>query len=164
MSRGGFDVRERLSRWGLEVLREESYGSGERLVLRECPFGEHRKEAKAAVFINGDGRLGFHCFSDDHAGRGWKELRAKYEPGRAIAHHTIHAHNSENAASAALEVARINRNGTPGAASEDTTEPGQRDGPKAFPELCIRRTAADWVNTCNTAASGRAHTCSRSGG
>ena len=38
VSRGGFDVRERLSRWGLEVLREESYGSGERLVLRECPF------------------------------------------------------------------------------------------------------------------------------
>ena len=80
VSRGGFDVRERLSRWGLEVLREESYGSGERLVLRDCPFGEHRKEAKAAVFINGDGRLGFHCFSDDHAGRSWKELRAKFEP------------------------------------------------------------------------------------
>ena len=43
------------------------------------PSGEHRKEAKAAVFINGDGRLGFHCFSDDHAGRGWKELRAKLD-------------------------------------------------------------------------------------
>jgi hypothetical protein len=79
-SRGGFDVRERLSHWGLEVMREESYGSGARLVLRECPFGGHRKSAKAAVFINGDGRLGFRCFSDDHAERGWKELRAEFEP------------------------------------------------------------------------------------
>jgi len=77
---GGSDVRKWLPRWGLEVLREESYGSGVRLILRVCPFGDHRKEAKAAVFINSDGRLGFHCFSDDHAGHGWKELRAKFEP------------------------------------------------------------------------------------
>jgi hypothetical protein len=147
MNGSNFDVRGRLVRWGIKVLREEPYSDGVRLILNNCPFGEHRKEAKAAVFIDGPGRLGFHCFSDDHAGLGWKELREKYEPGRAIAHHTIHAHNSENAAPAALEAARINRNGTPGAAFEDTTEPGQRDGPKAFPELCIRGTAADWVNT-----------------
>ena len=76
----GFDTRERLSSWGLEVLREEPYGDGARLVLRSCPFGEHRKEAKAAVFINGDGRRGFHCFSDDHVGLNWKELRARFEP------------------------------------------------------------------------------------
>ena len=77
---GGFDVRARLSHWGLEILNEESYAGGVRLVLRDCPFGEHRKEAKAAGFVNADGRLGFHCFSDDHAGLGWKELRAKFEP------------------------------------------------------------------------------------
>jgi hypothetical protein len=147
MNGSGFDVRERLVRWGVEVLREEPYSDGVRLVLRECPFGEHRKEAKAAVFVNGDGRLGFHCFSDDHAGHGWKELRAKFEPGRAIAHNTIHAYNSEDAAAAALEAARINRNGTSGAALKDTTEPGPRDGPKAFPELCIRGTCAEWTKT-----------------
>ena len=82
----GFDARGRLARWGLEVLREESYGDGTRLVLRACPFSEHRKEGKAAVIINADGRLGFHCFSDDHVGIGWKELREKYEPGYASAH------------------------------------------------------------------------------
>ena len=77
---GGFDARAWLARAGIEVLREEPYSDGSRLILRECPFGEHRKEAKSAVFISAGGRLGFRCFSDDHAGRGWKELRAKYEP------------------------------------------------------------------------------------
>ena len=79
-NRGGFDVRERLSRWGLEVLREESYKSGARLILRQCPFVEHRKAAKAAVFLDANGALGFHCFSDDCAGLKWRDLREKFEP------------------------------------------------------------------------------------
>jgi hypothetical protein len=81
----GFDARERLVRWGIDVLREESHGDGARLILRACPFGEHRKEGKAAVFINADSRLGFHCFSDDHATLGWKDLRAKFEPAHGVA-------------------------------------------------------------------------------
>lgn len=82
---GGFDAGAWLARAGIEILREEPYSGGIKLILRECPFGEHRKAAKSAVFIFADGRLGFHCFSDDHAGLGWKELRAKYEPAARAA-------------------------------------------------------------------------------
>jgi hypothetical protein len=125
LTKSGFDVRESLSRWGLEVVREEAYGGGSRLILRICPFGEHRKEAKAALFINHDGRLGFHCFSDDHAPFGWKQLREKYEPGR-VAFHV---------------------NGTCPETAEPPTLPASNGKAIPFPERCIIGTCEKWIRT-----------------
>ena len=99
--RGAFDVRARLAQWDCEVVREEPYQDGNRLVLRQCPFGEHRKEAKAAVFVDGGGRLGFHCFSNDHAGLGWRDLREKREPGYTAARDGASVETKEQADSAA---------------------------------------------------------------
>jgi hypothetical protein len=124
-NKAGFDVREYLTGCGLEVLREEGYGSGVRLILRTCPFGEHRKEAKAAVFINHDGRLGFHCFSDDHAQLGWKALREKYEPGRGSIH--------------------LDSTGPPPVEPQIVQSPKGKPAP--FPERCIIGSCEKWIRT-----------------
>jgi hypothetical protein len=125
LTKAGFDVREYLARCGLEVVREEAYGGGTRLILRTCPFGEHRKEAKAAIFINHDGRLGFHCFSDDHTQLGWKQLREKYEPDRI----SIHV------------------NGTAPGPAEPQIILTPNGKPTAFPERCIIGTCEKWIRT-----------------
>ena len=122
MNGSDFDVRGRLVRWGVEVLREESYGNGVRLILPNCPFGEHRKEAQAAVVIDGPRRLGFHCFSDDHAHLHWKDLRELYEPRAAVGQHANH--------SPKLEPTDASLNGAGGARVEgyDWPEPEEIGG------------------------------------
>lgn len=46
-----------------------------RYILDCCPFNPDHKGKDAAVFQDGDGKLGFNCFHDSCSGNGWKELR-----------------------------------------------------------------------------------------
>lgn len=75
----GFDIKQWLARYGLDVHGEALHDGGRKFVLEACPFNpDHGRDA--AVFEARDGRLGFKCFHNGCAGHGWRELREKFDP------------------------------------------------------------------------------------
>jgi hypothetical protein len=80
LGNGRFDLRTFLSGCGLNVRKEKPYQGGTLYELEHCPFGDHRKQGKSCAIEFSDGKLGFNCFSDEHAHLGWRDLRAKVEP------------------------------------------------------------------------------------
>lgn len=74
-----FDVESWMSAHGLRYKKTD-YSGGYRYILDCCPFDSSHKGKDAAVFQTADGRLGFHCFHDSCAGRGWKDVRMLLDP------------------------------------------------------------------------------------
>lgn len=74
-----FDVKEWLDKHGVSYT-EKSYKNGLKLVLDECPFDHSHKAPDSAVFVHGDGALGFKCLHNSCSGKGWKDLRVLLEP------------------------------------------------------------------------------------
>jgi hypothetical protein len=76
-----FSLEAFIVKHGIPVREATEWTDGaKRWVLEECPFNPEHKAPDSAIFRQSSGRLGFKCFHDHCAGRGWKEFRALYEP------------------------------------------------------------------------------------
>jgi hypothetical protein len=78
-----YDVSEFISRHQLLALDPKSWqGSNTIWVLEECPFNsDHRRTAR--IIKHASGAISAGCFYNSCSHWGWRELRAKYEPGGA---------------------------------------------------------------------------------
>lgn len=70
-----------LQEYSLEFKAKDPYEDGWRWILRECPFNTEHKGTSAAVFLRGDGTLGFKCQHQGCVNNHWHELRELKEPG-----------------------------------------------------------------------------------
>jgi hypothetical protein len=67
----------------VEDLEPQKIAGGKlRWRLEACPWnGEHNRIGDAAIILRPDGKIGAQCFHAHCSGKGWRELRAIYEPG-----------------------------------------------------------------------------------
>jgi len=77
----GFELRERLTQWGVSVDKEADYQGGRKLILEVCPFNSDHHAPDAAVFVMPSGALGFRCQHNSCQGRTWQDVREHFEPG-----------------------------------------------------------------------------------
>ena len=75
-----FDMDSFLASHNISVARKIECGSVTKYILAECPFDCNHKAPDSAVFVSGDGRLGFKCFHNSCSNFGWHEFRAKVDP------------------------------------------------------------------------------------
>ncbi len=75
-----FDMDSFLASHNINVARKIECGSVTKYILSECPFDCNHKAPDSAVFVSGDGRLGFKCFHNSCSNFGWHEFRAKVDP------------------------------------------------------------------------------------
>lgn len=86
------DVAGFLSRAQLQATGPEQHDGALRWKLKACPFNPEHVDGEAAVFMKPDGRLGFKCFHNSCAGKGWQELRVLVDGPREQRQHAERAH------------------------------------------------------------------------
>lgn len=82
------DVNAFLARGNIAATGPEPHDGAQRWKLKECPFNPDHGPGESAVFLCGDGRLGFECRHDSCQHLHWRDLRtlvdgerpARFEP------------------------------------------------------------------------------------
>jgi hypothetical protein len=78
----GIDPGRWLPEHGVGVKREGPWlDGGYRWVLEECPWNDAHQDYSAYVVRLGSGAIAAGCHHDGCAGKGWHELRDRFEPG-----------------------------------------------------------------------------------
>lgn len=75
-----FDLDGFINQHGIEVVKRSSFGQGEKLVLRECPFNANHKAPDAALFRMNSGAIGFKCLHNSCQHYGWRDFRLHFDP------------------------------------------------------------------------------------
>lgn len=75
-----FDVRSFLAEHNVEIAKEERFGAGVKLVLKECPFDHSHKAPDSAIFILDSGAIGFKCLHNSCSAYTWKDVRLLFDP------------------------------------------------------------------------------------
>lgn len=75
-----FDLRGFIQKYGIEIVKESSFKSGTKFILKECPFDSNHKAPDAALFQTVDGAVGFKCFHNSCSNKTWKDFRLHYDP------------------------------------------------------------------------------------
>jgi len=75
------DIPGYLQKHGIGVASSKTRGDRTIYVLDECPFNSDHKWPDACVTQENSGRVGFRCLHNSCKDKGWKDLRAKLEPG-----------------------------------------------------------------------------------
>ena len=76
-----FDLDGFIQQHGIEVVKRTTFGQGEKLVLKQCPFDPNHKAPDAAIFRLNSGAIGFRCLHNSCAHYGWRDVRLHYDPG-----------------------------------------------------------------------------------
>ena len=97
------DLLHWLEHHGMGHREPREVGDRIKVVLDHCPFDESHRAPDSAVFLDvaGDnvGRLGFKCFHESCAGRGWTQLREKLDgPREERPQHQHHQEHHEEGA------------------------------------------------------------------
>lgn len=74
-----FDLEDWMHQHGLSY-RKESYGTGIKYILSECPFDANHKGKDACIFQMSNGAIGFHCFHNSCSDKKWQDVRRLFEP------------------------------------------------------------------------------------
>ncbi len=74
------NLRDFITKHGIEVVKESRFGAGVKFVLKECPFDHNHKAPDAALFQLDNGALGFRCLHASCASYHWRDYRLLYEP------------------------------------------------------------------------------------
>jgi len=74
------DVDQWLEKYGLEVAQKKPYSGGWMWVLAICPWDEEHKGTFFIIQFS-NGAIMARCHHNSCQGKGWHELRDKYEPG-----------------------------------------------------------------------------------
>jgi hypothetical protein len=82
-----FDV-ENFIHWHLKARPPVPHEGGLKWVLEECPFNPDHKAPDAAIFQRADGSLAFKCFHNSCADKGWRDVRALYDPPKPRAEYS----------------------------------------------------------------------------
>ena len=79
---GAFRLDDWLSEHGVRVKRtEQTPDGGTRYILADgCPFNPEHTGKDAVLYRYPNGAIGFKCFHDSCAGKGWKEFREHFDP------------------------------------------------------------------------------------
>ncbi len=77
---GSFDLEQWISDHGLDVRERTSWSGGTKWILNHCPFNPEHDKKDAAIIQTNNGKIGFRCFHNSCADKGWRELRLLYEP------------------------------------------------------------------------------------
>ena len=77
---GIFNIDEFIVKNGIKVSNIEDYQGGKRYVLDHCCFDPSHNGKDAAIFVAANGALGYKCFHDSCADKGWQQLRELFEP------------------------------------------------------------------------------------
>lgn len=77
---GSFDLEKWISDHGLDVRERTSWSGGTKWILNHCPFNPEHDKKDAAIIQTTGGKIGFRCFHNSCADKGWRELRLLYEP------------------------------------------------------------------------------------
>jgi hypothetical protein len=79
---GSFDLEAFIARY-LKAREPVAHEGGRKWVLEECPFNSDHKAPDAAIFQRADNTIGFKCFHNSCAGKGWQDVRGRFEGPRA---------------------------------------------------------------------------------
>lgn len=77
-----FNLRDWITRYHLQVGEPEDWQGGTRWVFRECPFDGSHTDGAAYLLQHRSGAISAGCHHNGCQGKGWRELRAIYEPNR----------------------------------------------------------------------------------
>ena len=75
-----FDLDGFIRDHGIEVVKRTSFGQGEKLILKECPFDQNHKAPDAAIFRLNSGAIGFKCLHNSCSHYGWRDVRLHFDP------------------------------------------------------------------------------------
>jgi len=79
-----FDPQRWIDEFGIPIARGPvPHQGGSKWVLKNCPFNPEHEAPDAAIFHAADGKMGFKCLHNSCAGKGWREFRELFEPGRS---------------------------------------------------------------------------------
>jgi len=76
----GFEIAAWIRDHNVKIAREGEWKGGRRWVLAVCPFDPAHTDDSAFIVQYPGGVLGAGCHHDHCQGRGWRELRALFEP------------------------------------------------------------------------------------
>ena len=74
----GFDIDRWIDVHTIPLTGKNKEADGVRYIGVQCPWNETHEDA--AIIVRTDGSLGFKCFHDSCADKGWKTYRTVYEP------------------------------------------------------------------------------------
>lgn len=75
-----FDLETFISQHGINVVKRQRFGAGEKLILDECPFCSSHKAPDSALFHLDNGAIGFKCLHNSCSQYTWKDVRLKFDP------------------------------------------------------------------------------------
>ena len=75
-----FDLDTFIRDHGIEVVKRTTFGQGEKLILKECPFDHNHKAPDAAIFRLNSGAIGFRCLHNSCSHYGWRDVRLHFDP------------------------------------------------------------------------------------
>lgn len=81
-----FDPKKYATEHGATIFKTKTWvdregGKWTLFVLEECPFDVSHNRGEACIGMREDGKRSFGCKHDSCRGKGWHELRDKWEPG-----------------------------------------------------------------------------------
>jgi hypothetical protein len=76
-----FDLGGWIRRHNLGVALDGPWQGGHRWILDACPWNEEHTNRSAFIVRWPDGTIGAGCHHNGCQGKGWRDLREKYEPG-----------------------------------------------------------------------------------
>ena len=79
--RADVDVDSWLATHGIEVAFSGPWQNHWKWVLQTCPFNADHTNRSAFIVLFSDGRIFAKCHHNSCSGKGWPELRDKFEPG-----------------------------------------------------------------------------------
>src|SRR5258708_4519746 len=77
-----FDLEHWISRYQLAVDDPVSWQGGKKWIFRACPWNAEHTDRSAYIIQRENGAIGAGCQHNSCQGKGWRELRALYEPVR----------------------------------------------------------------------------------
>jgi len=78
--RENFDIESFIRDHNIEIVRRSRFQSGEKLILKECPFDSNHKAPDSAIFIMDSGAIGFKCLHNSCSSYTWKDVRLHFDP------------------------------------------------------------------------------------
>ncbi len=79
-----FDVRNFISKHGIQVKYEGRFSGGTKYVLEHCVFDPNHKAPDAAILERDDGNICYHCFHNSCQDKSWKDVRKLFEPSAYV--------------------------------------------------------------------------------
>ena len=75
-----FDLDAFIKEHNIEIAKRVTFGQGEKIILKECPFDSNHKAPDAALFRLNSGAIGFKCLHNSCSHYTWRDFRLHFDP------------------------------------------------------------------------------------